>query len=88
MSYEGLKTTIEKLNNELKSEPVGGTGVYGLMNKIQVPFKYKLKNEHGVPKYLFCVFFKWVSLRQYSSLYVDKTPLFYSTEPYLRLPLY
>lgn len=34
MSYEGLKTTIEKLNNELKSEPVGGTGVYGLMNKV------------------------------------------------------
>lgn len=25
MSYEGLKTTMEKLNNELKSEPVGGT---------------------------------------------------------------
>lgn len=25
MSYEGLKKTMEKLNNELKSEPVGGT---------------------------------------------------------------
>lgn len=37
MSYEGLKKTMEKLNNELKSEPVGGTGiVYDLV--IRIPF--------------------------------------------------
>lgn len=84
MSYEGLKTTIEKLNNELKSEPVGGTGVYGLMNKVVQIEKRTRSSEI----FVLCLFFKWVSLRQYSSLYVDKTPLFYSTEPYLRLPLY
>lgn len=47
MSYEGLKKTMEKLNNELKSEPVGGILVYELVTTIIVPWQYEFfkKNE-------------------------------------------
>lgn len=67
MSYEGLKKTMEKMNNELKSEPVGGILVYELVTTIIVPWEYKLKKKNPY-KYLVCAFFKWISLRIYSSI--------------------
>lgn len=56
MSYEGLKKTMEKLNNELKSEPVGGIHVNEPVTTIIVPWRYNLKKKTN--KYLICAFFQ------------------------------
>lgn len=63
MLYEGFKKIMEKLNNELKSEFVGGIFVYELVIIKLVLWEYKFKK--NLNKYLVCVFFKWILLRIY-----------------------
>lgn len=46
MLYEGFKKIMEKLNNELKSEFVGGIFVYQLVNIILVLWEYKFKKKN------------------------------------------